>query len=838
MNTSAEPISNQRFSHVLNTLIAYKLFLIVPAILGMFLAGAYVFLVRAETWSAKQSLIVRDDLLGQSFKPGRFESLESMKSAQETILEISRRPQVIRNTMERLGPESKGLFGMGSEDYPSEELIEQIQGAISFSAPNGAEFGKTEVIVLNTTSSSRERAGQFIEILLEEIIAKTNEVRMRRLQSMELELTQARDGAQVALNEATEKLREMDIELGSDISAMDSLNNPQSSDSTIKRDISQIGLERRRVESELNTALSLLEALQSTNEEQFVTSAEMIKYQPALSPLNNALVEAQKTMADTLGRYTNRHPSYISAKSAVNEIQQQIASERDTLIATLSLQVATRRTEVLKLESEAGKLDDRLINLSSKRADSLSLQAAVRKRIEILNNAQSDLAEIQGLASGAKDATLLTPVDEAQVSTRPDGLGKKAMLMAGALGGLMFGLGIVMLVAPPNDPDSTPAEASGQTASQSASQSAGRAAHAQASEKLRDIVAPVFSAVDRTAGSLKKTAGSFVQSKRMSESAKSETPKQDSVPTVSPAASVTPPTSIVNPPANAGRSAGAVESAFALPESPFEKLKSEISGGPAAAVTTESDIETPSETDSKDSEQDQKKLTEALAEKALAFQKARSAIAKQSAPSSGSVVDMVDQAFAVKPGDATANLGESNPTVHMSNLAEQINITKTRPLNVDHGVEKETPASEVLADLQRRPPSVRPVDLAKSGQENDAFVRTEESKEPKENQPYVNPFLKNDRASSTDSKKSAKISVSAKEQGPAGKTTSSKEINRVELSKSENKSVREILAQMEESIGNSKDEAIVPIPEQIRKLSDSISNFAKPIAEPKNNDEF
>ena len=101
----------------------------------MLLACAYVFLIRAETWSARQSLIVRDDLLGQSYKPGRFDSLDSMKTAQETILEISRRPQVIRNALEKLGPESNGFLGMGKSNWPSEEVIEVVQGAISFSAP-------------------------------------------------------------------------------------------------------------------------------------------------------------------------------------------------------------------------------------------------------------------------------------------------------------------------------------------------------------------------------------------------------------------------------------------------------------------------------------------------------------------------------------------------------------------------------------------------------------------------------------------------------------------------------------------------------------------------------
>ena len=51
--------------------------------------------------------------------------------------------------------------------------MENVQGMISFSAPNGGEFGKTEVIILNTKSTSPERSRKFIEILLDEMDTKS-----------------------------------------------------------------------------------------------------------------------------------------------------------------------------------------------------------------------------------------------------------------------------------------------------------------------------------------------------------------------------------------------------------------------------------------------------------------------------------------------------------------------------------------------------------------------------------------------------------------------------------------------------------------------------------------
>ena len=435
-NINREPQSYERIVHILSTLSKYRRLWITPMVLGVILSAAYVLVLRQETWSAKQALIVRDDLLGQSFKPGRFDSIESMKSAQETILEIARKPQVIRNALEKLGPASKGLFGMGLRGWPSEETIEDVQGSITFSAPNGAEFGKTEVIVLNTKATTRERSRQFIELLLNEIILKVDEVRSLRLQSMEVELLQARNAALMDLEDSKARLREMDQKLGVDVGAMSAINDAQSSDNTIKRDISQIRLEKRQVETKLeslNRSLAML-AMAKENPNQIVNiSGDLGKSQPALDALKKELVKTQKNLA---------------IMNSIRAMQQQIYLELDSSMFGLQNEIAVAEKKLERLNYEMENLDGRLLSLSSKRADSLTLIADLRTRTEIANKAQADLSEIQGL-SLARNADLLTRVDEPQVSTRPDGLGKKASILAGGFGGLMLGLGLVMLVAPP-----------------------------------------------------------------------------------------------------------------------------------------------------------------------------------------------------------------------------------------------------------------------------------------------------------------------------------------------------------------------------------------------------
>ena len=166
------------------------------------------------------------------------------------------------------------------------------------------------------------------------------------------------------------------------------------------------------------------------------------------------LIKAKTDLAAVAGQYEPAHPSYRKAKNSIEVLKQQMFLELDSFIAGLQADIRLADNRIRRLDQELKGLDDRLVSLGSQRADLMTLVAEVNKRAEIANDAQSDLSEIEGL-SRAMNAELITRVDEPQVSTRPDGLGKKAMVLACGFGGLMLGLGFVMLVAPPlgQDPE-------------------------------------------------------------------------------------------------------------------------------------------------------------------------------------------------------------------------------------------------------------------------------------------------------------------------------------------------------------------------------------------------
>ncbi len=437
---------SQRLDYLRSTLWQFRLWWLLPAAVGLTLAIVYALFLRTETWSARQSFIVRDDLTGQSFKPGRFESQESMKSAQETILEISRRPQVIRNTLEKLGP---GPGDPAGPNWITDELIEDVQGSISFSAPNGAEFGKTEVIVLTTQATTRERSRQFIETLSDEIVDKVNQVRSLRLQGMQAELIQARDGAMRQQQIAEQALQEMDARLGSEIGV---LTESQSGESPVELEIREIKALKRSLETEVQTAESTHKALLKVyeNPDQLLyLSGDLLNQSPGLATMKTELVRLQSQLATVSGGKRDSHAEVQAARRAVDQMEAQIFQSLKGEMAGLQNSIARRRQRMEQLDDEIATLKGQLVELGKSRAKHLRLTVQVQELTEAANEAQTALTKIQSLAEAARTVGLMTLVDEPQVSSRPDGLGKKAIAAAGGLGGLIFGLGLVMLIAPP-----------------------------------------------------------------------------------------------------------------------------------------------------------------------------------------------------------------------------------------------------------------------------------------------------------------------------------------------------------------------------------------------------
>jgi succinoglycan biosynthesis transport protein ExoP len=111
-------------------------------------------MTKLDKWDATQSLSIRDEVVGSFNARGRFDSSDSMKAAQEMIVEVARSSEVLKNTLINVGPKAKSP----STDWPNLKDIEKLKGKVSVSSPHGTEFGTTEVFYLNVQSNSKERA--------------------------------------------------------------------------------------------------------------------------------------------------------------------------------------------------------------------------------------------------------------------------------------------------------------------------------------------------------------------------------------------------------------------------------------------------------------------------------------------------------------------------------------------------------------------------------------------------------------------------------------------------------------------------------------------------------
>ncbi len=92
-----------------------KLFLW-PVIACTTLALAYA-IFRPSRWDATQALFVRDEMRGALMRGGKFESVDAMQTAQETILEVAKHPQVLKNALIEVGPPRKTARQLAQRPY-------------------------------------------------------------------------------------------------------------------------------------------------------------------------------------------------------------------------------------------------------------------------------------------------------------------------------------------------------------------------------------------------------------------------------------------------------------------------------------------------------------------------------------------------------------------------------------------------------------------------------------------------------------------------------------------------------------------------------------------------
>lgn len=419
-----------------------------PTVLGCALVAAFA----AGVWSilfpgsytASQSLVVRDDLLGDSYKPGRFNSLESMKSAQETIFHIARKPEVIA-----AAASDSGL----AQGELSPRDIEEFQGRISLASPNGGELGKTEVFVLRVKQSSGDRASQFLAALTSEIEKHLRVFRTDMLTSMQSELSLNLDRSETRYQQLAGEIRQIEAEVGPDLQSLRAMVDPLSGGTDLQRTVEQLRTEIRSAQNECDRVTKQIElvelVIKAANPDSLTTSNELLELQPVLKRLNEGLVDARLSLSRARGAYDDGHPSIEIAKAAVEQTVEQIRAELVTTAEGLLSQKELHQQKISRLLALEQDYSARVLALGKLRVSYKTLNDELVRHGETLAKTRTELATIASLAESSNEVNLITRVGRPHLAARPDGLSKRAMILLGFVGGGLLGLGWSVLRSGP-----------------------------------------------------------------------------------------------------------------------------------------------------------------------------------------------------------------------------------------------------------------------------------------------------------------------------------------------------------------------------------------------------
>jgi succinoglycan biosynthesis transport protein ExoP len=454
IETMSSVIANPIFRNILRGILVWApLWIGTTALFGT-LGILYILFFKQDQFLASQAILVRDEANGAVMRLGRFQTQAEMKAAQETILEMAKSHQVVREALSATGPEPERFsFSFGpAEAFPSTRQIEDFaKDAIAVHAPKGTEFGVTEVIYIDIKSNSQQRALDLNRALCDALESRLQQVRTARADSVIAELSYARDAAKAELKVATDQLHVMEREAGTDLSDLRGMTDMIAGGSSARLEYDQIKNELRQTEQTLQQLQSDRELLHKAIEDPasfVIAPSALLNSQPGLKRFREGLVDAQLSASQLSGKFTEEHPLVIASNSAQNTIVQRFSRELRASIESIEADLAVVEKKRERLESQRILLEGRLSQIADGRARYANLATDVKSRNAILENAERELAEATAARDSSRSTSLLTRLDAPIVSDKPVGPGKTMLAAVCTAAGLAFGLGIVFLITP------------------------------------------------------------------------------------------------------------------------------------------------------------------------------------------------------------------------------------------------------------------------------------------------------------------------------------------------------------------------------------------------------
>jgi uncharacterized protein involved in exopolysaccharide biosynthesis len=375
-----------------------------------------------------------------------------LKAAQETILEMVQNPEVVGAALRTIGPPSD----VSESDWPSAETIDETATEqVNLMAPKGSEFGNTEVVYLQVKAESQSRANDFCQAMFESLVDQLRVVRRVRADSLIAELQHTRELARQNLDEANARLHEIEVAFGTDLGELRNLNDTISGDGTNRRTLEETTRELQAAELELGKLRSLHQLLVAGSQDPqhlLVSGGDLLASQPSLQRLKEGLIDAQLTSSRLAGIYTPENPKMKAAIAAEQEIQTRMQVETSEVIRAMEPMIRLQEENVGRLAERASHLRERLNHLATARTEYAGIDAEVTHRTSLLAEADRALTEAMASRTAAMQTNLIAELGAPQVTEKPVGPSGPVITGGSTVAGILFGLGIVFLIAPgPSD---------------------------------------------------------------------------------------------------------------------------------------------------------------------------------------------------------------------------------------------------------------------------------------------------------------------------------------------------------------------------------------------------
>ncbi|MBW3598307.1 MAG: hypothetical protein KY475_13670, partial [Planctomycetes bacterium] len=334
-----------------------------PTIAFTALALFYALFLHRPLWEARQSLLIRDEAasdLSRDGRPGRFEGLDAMKTAQETVLELARSRAVVSAALREIGPPADHRR---PHLWPTPRDVEKAQEYLDVRAPRGAEFGKTEVFVLLVKHVERERALALTRALADRLEQRLQLVRNRRAEGLVEELHRTVEMARSDLHTATARLSEMERTVGGDLAELRMLSEMVGGESNLRMSATAVKNELRSARVQHKNHQQLLQMLWVAQQDPthlLAAPSHLLASQPALQRLKEGLVDAQLASARLQGNMTAEHPLVVAAAQAEAEIRGRLHHEIAIAIRGIQAEIDLDAGRAAMLEEQLAETTARM----------------------------------------------------------------------------------------------------------------------------------------------------------------------------------------------------------------------------------------------------------------------------------------------------------------------------------------------------------------------------------------------------------------------------------------------------------------------------------------------